>query len=91
MGFARHAGNTAETFDHRPNSFIICGNNYRLDPSRGGGSAIHVLDYGTAGKIGERFSREARRLISGGDDGDDLWRLRRPFERISERNRGHDE
>ena len=43
---------------------------HRTDRSCRGGAAIDVFDHRAAADVGERFAGKARRLVSGGDDGD---------------------
>jgi hypothetical protein len=50
-----------------------------------------VLDHRLAGDVGERLTGETRGVVSGGDDGDDLWRGKCSVERIRESDRVHDE
>jgi hypothetical protein len=50
-----------------------------------------MLDHGPAGDIGERLAGQTRGFVSGGDDGDDLWRGKCSVERIRKSDRVHDE
>jgi hypothetical protein len=50
-----------------------------------------MLDHRSAGDIGERFTWQARGVVSSGDDGDDLWRGKCSVERIRKSDRVHDE
>jgi hypothetical protein len=70
---------------------VVGGDHHRVHPRRGGRSSIDVLDHGTTRNIGQRLTRKARGVVPGGDDGDGVQRLRRTFERTSERDWRHGE
>jgi hypothetical protein len=50
-----------------------------------------VLDHRAAGDICERFARQARSVVSSGDDGDALWKGKCSVERIRKSDRVHGE
>jgi hypothetical protein len=50
-----------------------------------------MLDHRPPRDIRERLARQTRGLVSGGDDGDDLWRGKCSVERIRKSDRVHDE
>ena len=62
------------SFDRRRDPLVVGGDDDRIDAARRGGAAIDVLDHRTAGDVSERLARKTGRVVSGGDDGDDLWR-----------------
>jgi hypothetical protein len=79
-GFVRGLGQpdlAAEIVDARRDAQIVGRDD---DFGHGAGrfrAPIHVLDHRTAVEIGENFSGEPRRSVSGGDDGDDSERRNR--------------
>jgi hypothetical protein len=50
-----------------------------------------VLDHRPAPDISEWLAGQTRSVVSGGDDGDDLWRGKCSVERITKSDRVHDE
>jgi hypothetical protein len=72
MPCARHHRDAAEASYRRRNPLVVGGDDYRIDAARRGGASINMLDHGTAGDVGERFSRQTYGVVSSGDDGDDL-------------------
>jgi hypothetical protein len=50
-----------------------------------------MLDHWPPGDIRERLAGQTRGFVSGGDDGDNLWRGKCSVERIRKSDRVHDE
>jgi hypothetical protein len=67
----RHPDRAAELLDGHRDARVVGGDDDRVDRRRRGGPVVDVLDHRPSGQVGERFAGEARRLIAGGDDGDD--------------------
>jgi hypothetical protein len=70
--WAGQPGDAPELFDSRGDCRIVGRDNHRVHAVRLGRAPIHVLDHRPAGDIGERFTGETGRGVSGGNDCDRL-------------------
>ena len=86
-----HPRDAAEPLDRGHDTRVIGGDNHGIDASGLRGTAIDMLDHRATIDVGEGFSGKSCGVETGGDNGDDARGLRRSFERISERGRGHGE
>jgi hypothetical protein len=70
---------------------VVCRDHYSIDAASGGRTPADVLDHRPPPDIGERLAGQTSGVVSGGDDGDDLWRGKCSVERIRKSDRVHDE
>ncbi len=68
----RQPRDAAEGLHGARDAFIVSGHDDGVNATGLGRTAIHVLDHGPAHDVGEDFSWETRRIVSGGNDGDDV-------------------
>jgi hypothetical protein len=68
----RQTDDAAERLDRARNTLIVSGHDDGVDAASVGGTAIDVLDHRTSDDISENLSGETRRIVAGGDDGDDV-------------------
>ena len=68
----RQSGSAAETSYRLRNTFIVGGDDDRVDRSCGRRSAIHVLDHRPAGDIGKRLAGKPGGRVARRDDSDSM-------------------
>jgi len=67
----RHLRATAEGLDGVADPFVVGCHDDNADRAGGAGTAIDVLDHGAPADVRERFAREAGRIVTRWDDGND--------------------
>ena len=87
----RHTREAAESFHLLRNARVVGGDHNRVDAGSSGRTGVDMLDHRAACNVGKRFSWKSCRIEAGRDHGDDVQWRGRTFERISERDRRHDE
>jgi hypothetical protein len=75
MARSRHPHHAAKPFDCAGDALVISRNNDGVDAAGVRCAPVDVLDHRPSRNVSQRLAWEARRVVSGGDDGDDLWRL----------------
>ena len=68
----RQPHDAAERLDRVRDALVVGGDDDGIDARGVGRTSIHVLDHGPADDIRENFSGETGRVVSGGNDGDDV-------------------
>ncbi len=71
---ARHHRDAAECVHRARNALVVGGHDHGVDRARVGRASIDVFDHRTSVDFGEWLTGKTRRLVAGGDDGDDSSR-----------------
>ncbi len=71
---ARHDRDAAERVHRVRNALVVGGHDHGVDRARIGRTSIDVFDHRTSVDLGKRLAGKTRRLVAGGDDGDDSSR-----------------
>jgi hypothetical protein len=66
-----HPYDAAKSLHRGCDAIIVGRDDHGVDAARSCRATIDVLDHRLSGNVGQRLSREACRLVAGGDDGDD--------------------
>ena len=69
---SRQPRDAAEGLNRAGDALVVSGHDDGIDAGSRGRAAIHVLDHGSSRDVGKHFSGETGRVVSGGDDGDDV-------------------
>jgi hypothetical protein len=66
----RQPDDAAERFHRVGNPLVVGRNDNGIDTTGVGGAPVDVLNHWSADDVSENFSRETRRIVAGGNDGD---------------------